>query len=120
MNNDSSNYWKYAFVEPFKNNDFKKLYEKALDKKQKQDELVDYYETNKGEKEWAKQLKKEKRKGKSLGIEKIVVVNPFYLSLDARKNNVVQYLRGEKKQEYFSNSLLKFGKKLRWKPLFWM
>lgn len=112
-NEGGSIYWKYAFIQQLENDDFKKLYDKALDKLQKQEELTEYYETNKGENELRKQLKKERRKGKSLGIKKIVVVNPFFLSLDARKNNVVQYLRGEKKQEYFSSRLLKFGKKAK-------
>jgi hypothetical protein len=39
-----------------------------------------------------------------------VVVNPFYLSLDDRKENSVQYIRSEEKQAYFRKSLKEIAK----------
>lgn len=104
-------YWQNAFVQEITIPSFQSMYEQGIQEKEKREEEISYYESEKGKKAFRKRRKKEKKKGKSLGIKKIVVVNPFYLSLDARKNNVTQYVRGEKKQNFFSDNLRKYGKK---------
>jgi hypothetical protein len=61
---------------------------------------VKYYESEEGKQDYARYEKNSKKKGLKLGISKIVIVNPFYLKLDARKDNAVQYIATEEGQEH--------------------
>ncbi len=104
-------FWKDAFVNELKNEDFKKFYEEGLEHLKSREKSNEFYESVEGVIELNDRRKKEKKKGKSLGIDKVVVVNPFYLSLDDRRNKGVQYVRSEEKQAYFSKALKKYGRK---------
>ncbi len=103
-------YWKYAYIDELKSEDFKTHFETGMADLKKIKERNEYYE-NQGWKEYAKQRKKEEKKGKKLGIRKVVVVNPFYLSLDERKDGSIQYIRSEEKQEEFRNAIDDLAKK---------
>ncbi|MEM1323949.1 MAG: hypothetical protein AAGG75_27055, partial [Bacteroidota bacterium] len=103
-------YWRYAFVEELANESFAEYHQDGLQEKKDRADREEYYESAEGRKKYKKIFTKEQRHGKSLGIDKVVVVNPFYLSLDERKNKGVQYIRGEVKQEYFSEALDKYSK----------
>ena len=96
--NKKNYYWKYAFVNNVKQEDFKKRFEKALNEFKEQEKQNAYYETREGEKELRIKNARDLKKGKSLGIKKVVAVNPFYLSIDERKDNAVQYIRSERNQ----------------------
>ncbi len=102
-------YWEYAFINELKGEDFKEHFEKGLEDLKKIEERDQYYE-NLGWKEYEKQRKKEERKGKQLGINKIVLVNPFYLSLDERKGGTIQYIRSEEKQTSFRKMIKDLAK----------
>ena len=108
---ETSAYWTYAFVNEMQDPNFKKNYEKGMAAYKKEKASEEYYESEEGEKEIVERIKKERESGKSIGIKKIAVVNPFYISLDARKDETVQLVRSEEKQNYFSNSILKIAKK---------
>lgn len=103
-------YWSYAFVNELDEEAFKKNFDSGLENLKKQKEIDEYYESSKGRKEIKKIQKREKRKGKSLDINRVVVVNPFYLSIDTRRNRGVQFIRSEKKQAQFSKILKKNAK----------
>ncbi len=108
--NKRKKYWKYAFVEELKEDKFKAAFDKGVEAYEKSEEKSEYYDSREGRKEWNKEQLKEEKKGKKLGIKKVVVVNPFYLSLDDRKENSVQYIRSEEKQAYFRKSLKDIAK----------
>ena len=55
----------------------------------------------------------ELMKFKTLGIDKIVIVDPFYMKLDMRKKDNVSYFSGEAKQKEFSKLLEGNANRLR-------
>jgi hypothetical protein len=105
-----SEYWKFAFVDELKEKSFIESYEKGLAAYERSEEKNEYYNSREGREAWDKEKSQEDKKGKKLGIKKVVVVNPFYLSLDDRKENSVQYIRSEEKQAYFRKSLKEIAK----------
>jgi len=107
---EEDSYWRYAFVEELENEPFAQYHKNGMEKNLDRSNRAEYYDSAEGIKKYKKIISKERRHGKSLGINKVVIVNPFYLSLDERKNKGVQYVRGEEKQEYFSKALDKYSK----------
>ncbi len=95
-----SSYWRTAFVGFANDEHFRKAFDKGYKEYTKRKERRDYYQSKKGEAELSKTIKREQRTGLNLGIKKIVVVNPFYLKLDARKDNAVQYVDSEYGHEH--------------------
>lgn len=108
--NDSPLYWKYAFVEEQKNAAFKTAFEEGKEAYEKIKKREEFYDTREGLKELRQRIKRETKKGKSFGIKKLVVVNPFYLSIDARKKDAIQLLRSEDKQIYFKDAINRIAK----------
>ena len=51
------------------------------------------------------QRAKEKKQGVRLGADKIVIVNPYYLSIDARKKNAIQYIETEENAAHFRTAI---------------
>ncbi len=88
-------YWRFAFAEFLTDTAFAAQYEKGLAEGKERQEEKDFYESAKGKKWLKKQRKKEDKHGVRLGIDKVVVVNPFFLKLDVRKENAVQYIKTE-------------------------
>ncbi|MEO1410015.1 MAG: M48 family metallopeptidase [Bacteroidota bacterium] len=103
-------YWKYALVELLPNERFQSAYAEAREEIKEEEERVAYYQTSKGRRAYYKEEKQERKWGKQLGIDKVVVVNPFYLSLDERKGGRVQYIRSEEKQVFFQETLRELAK----------
>lgn len=104
--NEANDFWQYAFVTELKEDAFKQQYEKGLSAFEERKKREEYYESKEGRKQLQKELKKESKSGKQLGIDKIVVINPFYLSLDERnKGGSIQYIRSEEKQVYLRQSI---------------
>jgi hypothetical protein len=95
-------YYKYAFIEEFKStnllSEYKRIGNIAI--KRKEYEKSDDYK-----KELAKYNKKIKRKGYNLGIDKVVVASPFYLTVDERKKDQVRYLDSEEAEQNFIYTL---------------
>lgn len=108
-------FWRYAFVDELKNKEFKTQYEKGLKNLKDREKNEAFYDSVEGRREVNDRKKREAKKGKSLGIDKVVVVNPFYLSIDSRRNKGVQYIRSEEKQAYFSKALKKYAGKSKTK-----
>ncbi len=103
-------YWEYALVDILDQSKFGEAYEEALEEIAENEKRIAYFDTREGRKAYFKEKKREEKKGKQLGINKIVVVNPFYLSLDARKEGTVQYIRSEEKQVYFQETIRDMAK----------
>lgn len=112
---DTNSYWNYAFVNELKDTSFIQHYEDGLKELRKREKRESYYDSREGRQELTKFFKKENRKGKSLNINRVVVVNPFYLSIDARRNKGTQFIRSEEKQTYFSKILEKNAKRSKLK-----
>jgi beta-barrel assembly-enhancing protease len=93
-----SDYWQYAFAEFKDDKDFLKTLEEGEKRNKENQEIADYYDTKKGQKEWAKFLKKRKKDGYALGIDKIVVLNPHYTKIDERKEADLDFIGTEKGQ----------------------
>lgn len=108
--NDALLYWKFSLVEEQKNSEFKTAYDAGKEAYEKRKKREAYYDTSEGLREYRQRVKKETKKGKSLGIKKLVVVNPFYLSVDARKKDAIQLLRSEEKQAYFKDAINRISK----------
>ena len=109
--NSRTQYWKYAFVEEMKESDFMAAYEEGKKEFDRREERDEYYGSREGTKALRKNFKLIEKKGKALGVEKLVVVNPFYLSIDARKKDAIQLLRTEEKETYFTDALDRISKK---------
>lgn len=88
-------YWKTAFAGFLDQADFKAAFQKGQSDYAKRQEREEYYNSAKGRSQYRKDRKKEENHGVGLGINKVMVVNPFYLKLDARKENAVQYIQTE-------------------------
>ncbi len=89
--------WRNAFVGE-KDDAFKKAFEDGQAKYKKRKDRDEYYRSEKGRKELARNKARNIKKGQALGVPKIVIVNPFYLKLDERKDNTVQYVQSEEGQ----------------------
>ena len=50
-----------------------------------------------------------RRKGRSLGIDKVAIVNTMYHKVDTRKKDKVQYLEGEEAHENFNQKLVQIA-----------
>ncbi|MDX1913673.1 MAG: M48 family metallopeptidase [Saprospiraceae bacterium] len=92
--------WRSAFIGQ-KDEAFQKAFDDGQSKYKKRKERIDYYRSEKGRRELERISARNKKKGLSLGVSKIVIVNPFYLRLDERSDNAVQYVQSEQGQAHF-------------------
>ncbi len=91
--------WRSAFI-GMKSEEFKKAFEEGQARYKKRKEREEYYRSEKGRDELSSAKSRNRKKGQALGISKIVIVNPFYLKLDERKDNTVQYVQSEDGQAH--------------------
>ncbi|MFN0034346.1 MAG: M48 family metallopeptidase [Saprospiraceae bacterium] len=94
--------WRNAFI-GLKDDAFKKAFDDGQAKYKKRKERQDYYRSEKGRDELERNKNRERKKGLALGVSKIVIVNPFYLKLDERRENAVQYVQSEDGQANLRN-----------------
>lgn len=92
--------WRTAFI-GLKNEEFKKAFEDGQTKYKKRKDRDEYYRTAKGRDELQRNKARNNKKGLALGIPKIVIVNPFYLKLDERRENTMQYVQSEEGHDHF-------------------
>ncbi|MBP8239302.1 MAG: M48 family metallopeptidase [Saprospiraceae bacterium] len=93
-----NNYWQYAFAGQMEHELFLS-YKKSADERLREWNINEvYYTTSSGRRE----LKKLREKGWALDIPKVVVVNPFYIKMDERKEESVQFVESEIGQQHFS------------------
>jgi beta-barrel assembly-enhancing protease len=85
--------------------DFQKAVQDAREAAKKREQRRKHFESNAGKQELRREKNKIRKKGQRLGIQKIVIVNPFYLNLDTRKKNAVQFEKTEESQKIFGDVL---------------
>lgn len=95
-----SAYWKYAFVGMLEDTAFTKGYERGVAKNEQRKKDAAFYKTEEGRVELRKEAAKKEKRGVSLGIDKIVVLTPYYLKVKQRNSgNITQYISMEESQE---------------------
>jgi len=98
-------YWETPFSPIQEDSRLKNNWEEAAVKSEERKARVAHYNSSEGELAYRKYLETKSKKGIRLGINKIVIVNPHYLKLDARKENAVLYEKAEKSQSKFRDLL---------------
>lgn len=108
-------YYLNALAFPLENEAFNSEVTEISDKKKEYDRTKEEFERK--SRKAQRKIKKEKRKvankekrdeklhGKSLGIEKVVVVHPFYFKLKEKSKDPIQLIESEKKQLRLSNRI---------------
>jgi beta-barrel assembly-enhancing protease len=99
----SQEYWRLAFASHLEDDAFTAAFEKGQAAAKKRKERDEYYESEEGKKWSREEDKRRERFGVSLGIDKIVVVNPYYMHLDIRKDKSMQYVKTEIGQDNMRN-----------------
>jgi hypothetical protein len=97
--------FKYALAPYLDQPVFQEELKKVQEGVKKRKDRKAYNESEKGRAEWSKKQRNKVRKGQRLGISQVVIVNPFYLNLDQRKSQSVQYQKSEMSQEKFIDLL---------------
>lgn len=93
-------YLKYAFIGQVKDTLLVNSFNKALAQYKENKERDAYYQTSEGRRAYKKEARNDKKNGVALGIDKIVIINPFYTKIEARRVGYNQtyklkYLEGE-------------------------
>ena len=89
-------YWRYAFVGRKQDAAFRAAFDAGQVQHKANEERQTYWESREGRAAWKKELARTRRRGHALGIDKVVVVNPYFQRLDSRRKNVnVDYLKSE-------------------------
>ncbi len=109
---DDVSFDKYGFGKLIENETIIKWLEKGEEYRKKFADNKAFNESRKGIKARKKEIKQNARKGKSLGLDKVVYINPTYISIDERKDVPYQYLKIEEKQAEFEGWIEDNGKKL--------
>ncbi|MFT5917249.1 MAG: hypothetical protein ACJAWV_001026 [Flammeovirgaceae bacterium] len=100
----------------FKESRFKDLYDWQVKERKRIVDRDSYFETKKGKKELSKWQREIKRKGFSVGTDKVVIFSPLSISLDFRKgkikkkNSALDYVLAEKNQATMKRSIDKASK----------
>jgi beta-barrel assembly-enhancing protease len=107
--NEPSQFALYSFVELKKHDKFNTAYNKTLSKVKKEKELEKKFkEMNYREKfKLEKKIAKSKKKGYALGIDKVMILNPFFFSIDITKDFRLKQIESEKKKETLVNRISK-------------
>jgi len=101
---DKSYFIKYAFVDLLKDPAFISDYDNAIESWNKKKREDAYEETKEYKRAEAKRLSKVKQNGVSLGLNKVVIVNPFYYKVDeSNKNSPVKLVASENAQKDLNN-----------------
>ena len=110
-------YWQYGLVDIVAEANFKKEFSSARRTEKRKERENKTYSSSSSYKKRKKENKLDIKKGKALGIKKVVVVNPYYLSVaeDKKRNTEVEFLRSEEKQQNFNKYISDLGKKSKLK-----
>jgi hypothetical protein len=102
---------RYAFVDLLKDYAFVEEFNKlmtAKDEKVKENFGSNFNDKDKAaEKKRLHNEKLDQRNGKALGINKIVIIDPFYIKLDQRKAEEMKYIGSEKSLLTYNDKLVK-------------
>ncbi|MBU0764265.1 MAG: M48 family metalloprotease [Bacteroidetes bacterium] len=87
-----------AFAEFIEKKDFLAAFYELAEEWDSANTVKDHKTELKIKKQADKQIKREKNHGKRLGIDKIVIVNPYYENTDERRKNSVRYVASEENE----------------------
>lgn len=107
-----------AFNEFIEDPAFKTAFEQGQSAYEKRREEAEKYQKETKKAAWKKEQLKETRQGVKLGIPKVVMVNPFFVKLNEKKDNPVLYLDTETGQSRFKNLMHETAKKADLKATF--
>jgi beta-barrel assembly-enhancing protease len=91
--------WHMAFI-GMKDEAFEKAFEDGQAKYKKRKDRDIYFRSEEGQAELSRVKSRNIDKGQALGVSKLVIVNPFYLKLDERAENTMQYVESEDGQAH--------------------
>jgi hypothetical protein len=103
----------YAFGPSLKDPRLEALFAHADSVAKVRKERTAWYSSAEGRKESDEEEEKRYKKGAKLGISSLVVVNPYYLRLDARKESAVQYVASEQGEMEFLQSIKSAAKRCK-------
>ncbi|MCH8903268.1 MAG: M48 family metalloprotease [Bacteroidetes bacterium] len=113
---DDEKFINFMFVELFQDESFEDMFEDLLDEyedsKIEDEKILTNTELRQKRKEENKEYRLERRYGKALGIDKIIIVDPYYVKVDERKEDVIQYIDTETRLLMYSETLRKNANKL--------
>jgi beta-barrel assembly-enhancing protease len=101
----NENYWQFGFAEFTTDTAFAAALKVGQDEHKDRKEMQAYFETEKGRRLWEKEEKMNKKNGYRLGIDKVVVINPYYMKIDERKATDVDYINTETGQEHLKDMI---------------
>jgi beta-barrel assembly-enhancing protease len=93
-----------AFIDNFQDKEFSEKYQayvrekQAIDEKSRETEKQKRIRLKAEKKQKAREEKVDRKKGVALGIDKLVVINPFYYRIDERKKKSFRFLDSESAQ----------------------
>jgi beta-barrel assembly-enhancing protease len=106
------NYLRYAFVDLFKDPDFIEMFTGKINKQSAKDKIQ---LTEKEKQIAAKREKREDRKirkyGEAIGIDTVLLIDPFYFVFDERKKTNISYFASENKLLDFTDRLFTNAKR---------
>lgn len=100
----------YAFAQKLNDTAFVNAFDKTQKLGEKRKKRREYLASKEGQEEMKRDWQQKQRKGLNLNIPKVLIINPFYLSVDTRKKNSLQYIESEKKQIQLHEQIEKIAK----------
>ncbi len=95
---ENQDYYAYAFVDEMKQTLFTDKYRKIAKEVETQ---KDYQKSAAYKKEKRQKEALRKKRGYALGVDKVVLANPFYTNIDERKKEQIRYLDSEDAERNF-------------------
>lgn len=101
--------YRFAFVTIMKDSSFHEAFREAEEIVKEHEEEDDItYEDIKEEAE----EEEDSDKGARLGIDRLLMIDPLFLSMDRRKDQKIKFFKSEQKQRKFSNRIKKYGNEI--------
>jgi Zn-dependent protease with chaperone function len=107
---------KYAFVGLLKDEEFKNKFNNLVEENkvvEEKDKVLTYKERRKIRTNESANRDRIKRRGYAMGLNKVVIVNPFYYRIDERKKNSVRYQASERGQQALDDQIKENAKLLK-------
>ena len=99
--------YRFAFVSIMKDSDFQDMFREAEEyvKELEEDDGITYEDIR-------KEAEEEENDEKVLSIDRILMIDPLFVSIDRRKDQKINFFKSEQKQRKFSDRIKKYGDEL--------